>query len=145
MASLNLEQNSLDDKLYPTQGKQLLLAAHYVTGKESFDPSPSSRGSLLPLQGKTQNWVQVKGRWNIYRGYSSKFRMGYLGELVFSNKKLMNNYTASVLQAPAFTPTPHSTIVFKQEELFLFENGGHDILVEERLALRISFVGEDAL
>ena len=114
VASLNLEQNSLDDKLYPTQGKQLLLAAHYVTGKESFAPSPSSRGSLLPLQGKTQNWVQVKGRWNIYQGYSPKFRMGYLGELVFSNKKLMNNYTASVLQAPAFTPTPHSTIVFNE-------------------------------
>jgi NTE family protein len=26
----------------------------------------------------------------------------------------MNNYTASVLQAPAFTPTPHSQIVFNE-------------------------------
>ena len=40
--------------------------------------------------------------------------MGYLSELVLSSKNLMNNYTASVLQAPAFTPTPHSTIVFNE-------------------------------
>ena len=35
--------------------------------------------------------------------------------MVISSKNLMNNYTASVLQAPAFTPTPHSEIVFNEE------------------------------
>ena len=34
--------------------------------------------------------------------------------MVISSKNLMNNYTASVLQAPAFTPTPHSEIVFNE-------------------------------
>ena len=37
-----------------------------------------------------------------------------MSELVLSSKNLMNNYTASVLQAPAFTPTPHSQIVFNE-------------------------------
>ena len=37
-----------------------------------------------------------------------------LAEMVISSKNLMNNYTASVLQAPAFTPTPHSEIVFNE-------------------------------
>ena len=37
-----------------------------------------------------------------------------MGEFVLSSKNLMNNYTASILQAPAFTPTPHSKIVFNE-------------------------------
>ena len=40
--------------------------------------------------------------------------MGYLAEMVLSSKNLMNNYTSSILQAPAFTPTPHSKIVFNE-------------------------------
>ena len=37
-----------------------------------------------------------------------------MGEIVVSSKNLMGNYTASILQAPAFTPTPHSNIVFNE-------------------------------
>jgi NTE family protein len=40
--------------------------------------------------------------------------MGVLGEVVLSNRRLQHNYTATILQAPAFTPTPHSTIVFNE-------------------------------
>jgi NTE family protein len=35
-------------------------------------------------------------------------------ESVISSKNLLNNYTATVLQAPAYTPTPHSNVVFNE-------------------------------
>ena len=60
------------------------------------------------------SWLQLKGRWNQYQTLSNRFNLGYLAEMVISSKNLMNNYTASVLQAPAFTPTPHSEIVFNE-------------------------------
>ena len=112
--SLSLEQNSLDDRLYATEGKQLFMTAQYVTGKENFTPSPTSGDALSPVWSKTHSWIQFKGRWKSFHTYTNHFNMGYLSELVLSSKNLMSNYTASVLQAPAFTPTPHSTIVFNE-------------------------------
>ena len=37
-----------------------------------------------------------------------------MGEAVFSNKKFSSNYTASVIRASSFTPTPHSKISFNE-------------------------------
>ena len=112
--SLSIEQNSLNAKLFPTSGKQQFLTAQYVTGKENYNPSPTSIHSLEPIQKKTHSWLQLKGRWNQYMTLNNRFNLGFLAEMVISSKNLMNNYTASVLQAPAFTPTPHSKIVFNE-------------------------------
>ena len=37
-----------------------------------------------------------------------------MAEALLSSKNLMSNYTASILQAPAFAPTPHSKITFNE-------------------------------
>ena len=62
----------------------------------------------------THTWLQLKGRWHEYKEVNDQFNIGFLGEVVLSSKSLLNNYTATVLQAPAFTPTPHSRIVFNE-------------------------------
>ena len=110
--SLNIERNSLDFKQYPTSGRRQSLSAQYVTGKESYRPSPTS--GLEAIEGKTHSWLQLKGQWEQYLPLSSHLNFGLTGEMVLSSKNLLNNYTASVLQAPAFTPTPHSKIVFNE-------------------------------
>lgn len=107
--SLRIEQNSLNAKQYPTEGKQQFFVAQYVTGKEM--------SHLYSRQMKSEvnhKWLQIKGRWANYAKLSDHFRLGMMGETVISSKNLMSNYTASVLQAPAFTPTPHSKIVFNE-------------------------------
>ena len=112
--SLSIEQNSLNAKQYPISGKQQFLIAQYVTGTEKYTPSPTSATTEAPIGRKVHSWLQLKGRWNQYQTLSNRFNLGYLAEMVISSKNLMNNYTASVLQAPAFTPTPHSEIVFNE-------------------------------
>ncbi|MDR2969779.1 MAG: patatin-like phospholipase family protein [Tannerellaceae bacterium] len=119
--SLNIAQNSLNAKQYPTEGSRRFLTAHYVAGTEAFTPSAysvqpgvSPPKVSLPAENADHRWLQMKGRWESYRVINERFNMGYAGEAVLSSKKLMNNYTASVLQAPAFTPTPHSKIVFNE-------------------------------
>lgn len=112
-AEVNLEQNTLGDKQYPISGKQRFLTARFVTGTEKYNPSPTSAATERGVRD-THSWLQIKGRWNQYHALGERFNLGYLAEMVLSNKKLMSNYTASVLQAPAFTPTPHSQIVFNQ-------------------------------
>lgn len=110
--SLSIEQNSLNAKQYPITGKQQFLIAQYVTGTEKYKPSATSLQE--PFGTKTHSWLQMKGRWRQFQVLNNRFNLGYLAEMVLSSKNLMNNYTASVLQAPAFTPTPHSEIVFNE-------------------------------
>jgi NTE family protein len=109
--SLKIEHNSLDFKQYPTSGRKQYVRAMYVRASENYKPASIA----YPLFDKTiHNWLQAKVHWQHYHVMSPAFNMGFLGELVVSTKNLMNNYTASILQAPAFTPTPHSEIVFNE-------------------------------
>ncbi|MDR1879637.1 MAG: patatin-like phospholipase family protein [Tannerellaceae bacterium] len=110
--SLHIERNSLDYKQYATSGKKQYLTALYAMASERYTPSSTSKG-LSPEKAR-HSWLQVKGHWLFYHRINQKASMGFLSEIVLSGKNLMNNYTASVLQAPAFTPTPHSEIVFNE-------------------------------
>ncbi len=112
-ASFNVERNSLDAKQYPISGRKQFLLAQYVMGTENYEPSTPATGNE-PFRRKSHNWFQVKGQWEQYFTLGSHFNLGVQGEAVISTKKLMNNYTASILQASAFTPTPHSKIVFNE-------------------------------
>lgn len=111
-ASLSLERYSLDYKQYPTSGLKQLLIAQYITGKEKFHPSVPTETNAF--QEDTHSWLQIKGLWEQYKPISPHFNLGFRGEFVISSKNLMSNYTSSILQAPAFTPTPHSKIVFNE-------------------------------
>ena len=108
--SLNIEQNSLSTKVYPISGAKRSLNAQYITGTEKYRPNVATE----PTKNNIHSWLQMKAHWEQYHELSKLFNLGYTGELVLSSKNLMENYTASILQAPAFTPTPHSTIVFNE-------------------------------
>lgn len=110
--SLHIEQNSLDARQYPVSGAKLTLTAQYVTGKERYSPAKQELAHYFG--SNTQSWLQMKGHWEKYHNLGRHFHWGYMGEIVVSSKNLMENYTASILQAPAFTPTPHSSIVFNE-------------------------------
>ena len=110
--SLSIERNSLDFKQYPVSGRHQYLMAQYVTGKENYKPAYKSEQN--PLERRTHSWLLIKGKLNQYHVINDHFNLGYTGEVVISSKNLMNNYTASILQASAFTPTPHSQIVFNE-------------------------------
>ena len=108
--SLNIEQNSLGTKIYPITGVKRVLNAQYILGNEKY--VPNNKG--IDKAFENVNWLQMKGHWEQYLELSPLFNLGYMGEMVLSSKNLLNNYTASILQAPAFTPTPHSSIVFNE-------------------------------
>ena len=111
--SLSIDQNSLNYILYPTSGQKHSLIAQYVKGNEYFAPSPTTYASSVK-ETHAHSWLQMKGEMQHYYNISSHLNLGLLGEVVISSKNLMSNYTSSVLQAPAFTPTIHSKIVFNE-------------------------------
>ncbi len=108
-ASFRIERNSLNAKQYPTGGRRRFFVAQYVMGSESY----KIFGQRNP-EDHELGWFQVKGMWDRYMSFNDKFRLGMMAEAVLSTKKLLSNYTASILQAPEFTPTPHSKIIFNE-------------------------------
>jgi NTE family protein len=109
-AGVHYIKNSLNTKQYPIMGHNHNVFAQYVAGKERFKTANSS----LPENSTYQSYLQIKARLNNYHHIVKSFYLGYLAEAVVSSKNLWSNYTASVLQAPAFSPTPHSKIVFNE-------------------------------
>ena len=103
-------KNTLNAKQYSILGQDHHLYAQYVSGKEKFFPA----GRALGQEEFFQSWIQINASVNNYHAISRKFNLGYIFNVVLSSKNLGNNYTASLLQAPGFTPTPHSKLVFNE-------------------------------
>lgn len=109
-AGIYYRKNSLDAKQYPILGHNHQLYAQFITGKEHFNPASDD----LPNASTHQSYIQINASLNNYHSMSEKFNLGYIVEGVVSSKNLWQNYTASILQAPAFTPTPHSLLIFNE-------------------------------
>ncbi|MDR0427635.1 MAG: patatin-like phospholipase family protein [Dysgonamonadaceae bacterium] len=104
------QKNSLNSKQYAISGQEHLVYAQYISGKEIF----MSADKLHPHRTTRQSYVQLNAHMTNYHPVGSRFKFGYTAEGVFSGKNLWSNYTASVLQAPGFTPTPYSKLVYNE-------------------------------
>ena len=104
------ERNSLNFRQYPTSGRHQYLTAQYISGNESLRLS----GQRLFSDVKRHEWLYIKGSWHNYPSFKGKFNLGLMGEAVYSSKVFSKNYTASILRASSFTPTPHSKIAFNE-------------------------------
>jgi NTE family protein len=102
-------KNTLNTKQYSTTGHNHYLFAQFISGTETF----KEEGKGLGIKNN-QSYIQINAYLNNYHTINKKFNLGYIIEGVLSSKNLWSNYTASVLQAPAFTPTPHSKLVFNE-------------------------------
>ena len=109
----SIEKNTLNVKQYPITGKKHYLLTQFITGKESYKPG-SKYSRIKNNINENQSWLQIFGHINNYFKASDKFNYGYVVESVISSKNLLSNYTASIIQAPSFTPTPHSKLVFNE-------------------------------
>jgi hypothetical protein len=104
------ERNSFNYRQYPTQGRRQYLTAQYIFGREHYKAGDWRQFSKI----KKHEWFYVKGFWQNFPIMKKKFSLGLMGEGVFSTKNFSSNYTASILSASEFTPTPHSKIDFNE-------------------------------
>lgn len=104
------EYNSLNRKQYATEGSYVRMAARYV---ESFEAShPGSTAIDRTASFSNHNWYTLKLNVEHYYAHLSDFHLGVTFEGVHSTMDEFNNFTASVLRAPAFNPTPESRTLF---------------------------------
>jgi NTE family protein len=98
-----------DAKQYPLRGRKHHLFIQYLNGTEKYYAPRRN-----PIENRRISWIQIDGFLNNLHTLSSKFNFGYMVQGVFSTKPLLNNYMASLLQAPAYSPTPHCLLVFNE-------------------------------
>lgn len=107
---LMVERNSLNRKQHPNAGESLKAELRYVSGEERTTPG-STYKARLPLEQRHE-WVQAKVTLDKYFLPRGHFKFGFLVEGLYSTYPFFQNYTASIIRAPVFQPTPESRTYF---------------------------------
>lgn len=105
--------STLNTRQYATRGYFEKLMAQVFTGKERFlpgNPSPTEKSSTK----ERQSWLQISYMKEVYHSMSPKFTLGWMTEALYSSKNFSENYTATMMQAGEFTPTPHSKLMYNE-------------------------------
>lgn len=106
IAHISISKKNFNYKIYPTEGSNRLFQFKYINSFESFTP-----GTKAPTQSniyKNHNYVEFKAKLDQYFPIGKYLTIGVLYEAVFNNNSLLSNYTSTLINAPAFTPTPNS-------------------------------------
>lgn len=111
-AQLNYKINTLDRKMYATNGTFLNVRARWLQGDESYYPGNTSADTLTFINQPRLPWLQLKLSIESYIKTFRHFRIGVFGEGVYSTQSFFTNYNATILSAPAFNPTAESQTFF---------------------------------
>ena len=103
--------STLNARQYATKGYYEKLIAQIFTGKEKFISGNSPETATWK---ERQSWLQISYMKEAYHTMSPKFTLGWMAEAVYSSKNFSENYTATMMQACDFSPTPHSELMYNE-------------------------------
>jgi len=106
-----IETNTLNNVMYPTKGYHHSTSLQFLGGEQtyrSFDDATKNVNDVFDV------WLQWKAKFDHYFQLSTQFALGTFGELSLSSRKLLQNYTVTIIEAPSFRPTPYSLTVFNE-------------------------------
>ena len=104
--------STLNARQYATKGYFEKLVAQVFSGKEKFIPGNPTETSVTTKE--RQSWLQISYMKYSYHTMSPKFTLGWMAEMLYSSKNFSENYTATMLQAADFSPTPHSKLMYNE-------------------------------
>ena len=97
---LRLEGNTLNAKVYPTDGKYEVLSAHFLIGQEKYK-------GIIDVENNTldQSWLQICYTRRDHFKITPSLILGTYLQLYYSTRRLSRTYQATMMQAGEFTPT----------------------------------------
>ena len=104
--------STLNARQYATKGYFEKLVAQVFSGNEKFIPGNPTETSVTTKE--RQSWLQISYMKYAYHTMSPKFTLGWMAEMLYSSKNFSENYTATMLQAADFSPTPHSKLMYNE-------------------------------
>ncbi|MCD7899852.1 MAG: patatin-like phospholipase family protein [Bacteroides sp.] len=111
--SISINGSTLNSKQYATSGYHESLIAQIYTGKERFYPG-ISEANPTSFYKKSHSWLQISYIREDYHKINNKFTLGTYFEALYASKNFSENYTATLLQAGEFAPTPYSKLTYNE-------------------------------
>lgn len=111
-AQLSYQINTLNRKQYASEGTYVYARIKYVNGLESYYPGNTAGDKTASVDAPAHEWFNVKLTIDKYIRPTKYFKFGLFAEGVYSSQDFFNNYTATILAAPAFNPIPESQTLF---------------------------------
>ena len=111
-------ENSLNSPQYATRGISRHILAQVFTGTSTHTSGTASPLGDMPTDdsnpslAKPISWVQLSFKDHRYMPINDKFTFGTYAEAFYSSRHFERNYTATMMQAGAFTPTASTTFVY---------------------------------
>lgn len=109
---IGLYGSTLDSKQYATRGYAERLIAQVFTGKEFYRPGKENNNTTE--YKKDISWLQISYMKEKYHPLREHFTLGWLAQAFYSSKNFSQNYTATMMQAGDFSPTPHSKLMYNE-------------------------------
>lgn len=100
--------STLDSHDFPTAGNSYDVAAMGFMGTAAVQT-----GLIRGRVETHPKWVQLEVRTRNYLSPSTHFSLGIESDAMLSTRKLMPTYSASIVAAPSFDPTPSSGNAFR--------------------------------
>ncbi|MFZ4725968.1 MAG: patatin-like phospholipase family protein [Paludibacter sp.] len=105
------ETNTLNSLNYPTKGFNYTASVQLIGGESSI--KAENYPSLSSFRDKNL-WLQFRAKSEQYTALSSDFSIGTYCEFMYSNRKLLSNYTADKVQSAVFQPTTFTRTIFNE-------------------------------
>ncbi len=105
---LQLDGNSLNHQTFPTEGHRWNISLMMPGGVEN---SASNQYEYTNTSNEFSLWMQAYGHYDGYFRLAKHFSLGLEAEAFYSIRPFLSNYTATMLQAHQYAPTPHSKAV----------------------------------
>ena len=103
-----IEYNTLNDLMYPSSGRNFY--ANIIIDHETNKFKPGDGGMEVKNKGHFTGSAEIL--WKNYFSVHKNFRIGGLAHGVATIAKLYENYTCTMIHAPAFAPTPSTRNYF---------------------------------
>ena len=100
--AITFERNTLNKKQFANEGTLLSIQARYVNIREETEPGSTSSDRAIEIN--YHDWYRARLKYENYFLHRRHIKIGISTEINISNLPLFNNYTASIVNAPAYEP-----------------------------------------
>lgn len=111
-AAAVFEYNTLNNRNFASSGTFFNVTAMQVLGKYNY--CEKEYDAPVIEYDKGQHWMQAEGTFEHYVPLGRHFTLGTSGDVLFSTRKLLNTYYASLVNAPDFSPTASTAAIFNK-------------------------------
>lgn len=108
--AISFNGSTLNARQYATSGYLEALVAQIFTGTEKYFISESQESS----KSVSHSWLQLSYTKEKYHPMSEHWTLGWYLKALYASKNFSDNYTATMMQACEFSPTPHSQLTYNE-------------------------------